>query len=673
MRVAHFEGKPMANKISITDDPVRTAENGGDKLETGPYAKTLGRFILDCETPLTIGVQGEWGSGKTSILNMIKEVIEVPVPRRGGATSVSRSIWVDTWEHSLMKTPEECLLSIIEQLINEITRIDGSYDSAQKAKSALAAIARGAIKIGASATLGATAANVAGEMMQTDSKNNIAQMREALQLIVSQVLEKNSSPKIDRIVVFVDDLDRLEPSIAVQILELIKNIFNIDGCVFVLAIDYQVVVKGLKGKFGEPSPENEWEFRAFFDKIIQVPFMMPMSKYNLNKYINDILIDDIQYFKKSDMKRIRDGTLARIVKMTLGNNPRSMKRLLNTLSLLKMHHESEMNDNFRLRQTIFSLVCLQISFPKIFELLIKNPDFPNWDRDFEEKCLQTDLPPDEAALQALKRAQLLNDEDFDEDWEITVFRIVWAKKWQKSRIVDISRVLSIIKDDIFFLSNEDEFIAEFTASLKITSVTAVTSIEEPSMAEKDFDPEDQITKERMAFWAKFVVAMEGTGTVFDSFNVNTKPVRRSYSARRLERALNTEILDVGIRIGASTSSTRPLSVEVQSEDEILIKMIVKHILNHRSSIFADLKVEVYEDKDKAGLTLFPLWPDFKKRTRMEDAENHEFTARVITWMAESLRQVEVGLMGAIKDVSENKFQDPSEVKLPENPAALPTV
>ena len=72
-------------------------------------------------------------------------------------------------------------------------------------------------------------------------------------------------------------MDRIEPKDAVLVLELLKNIFSIPNCVFVLAIDYQVVVKGLEHKFGKRTDENEWEFRAFFDKIIQLPFMMPMG------------------------------------------------------------------------------------------------------------------------------------------------------------------------------------------------------------------------------------------------------------------------------------------------------------------------------------------------------------------------------------------------------------
>ena len=88
-----------------------------------------------------------------------------------------------------------------------------------------------------------------------------------------------------KVIIYVDDLDRIDPKDAVSILELLKNIFNIKDCVFVLAIDYQVVVKGLVGKFGKPTPENEWEFRAFFDKIIQLPFSMPMGNYDIANYV----------------------------------------------------------------------------------------------------------------------------------------------------------------------------------------------------------------------------------------------------------------------------------------------------------------------------------------------------------------------------------------------------
>lgn len=62
---------------------------------------------------------------------------------------------------------------------------------------------------------------------------------------------------------YIDDLDRIDPPVAVEILELLKNIFDIENCVFILAIDYDVIIKGLKPKFGELTDRNEREFRSF--------------------------------------------------------------------------------------------------------------------------------------------------------------------------------------------------------------------------------------------------------------------------------------------------------------------------------------------------------------------------------------------------------------------------
>ena len=118
-----------------------------------------------------------------------------------------------------------------------------------------------------------------------------------------------------------------------MILELLKNIFNIEHCIFVVAIDYQVVVKGLKSKFGEPNENNEWEFRAFFDKIIQLPFMMPVGDYNLENYVENLL-EETSYFNKKEMTVLKSSKLSRIVRLTIGTNPRALKRLVNSLSLI---------------------------------------------------------------------------------------------------------------------------------------------------------------------------------------------------------------------------------------------------------------------------------------------------------------------------------------------------
>ena len=52
------------------------------------------------------------GSGKTSLLNQIKEELS--------SSKEIRQIWINSWENSLMVTPEQCLIKIINEIIDEI-------------------------------------------------------------------------------------------------------------------------------------------------------------------------------------------------------------------------------------------------------------------------------------------------------------------------------------------------------------------------------------------------------------------------------------------------------------------------------------------------------------------------------------------------------------------------
>lgn len=562
------------SKISVVDQPYRSVrdkddalkvirrdnlkdQDNPDKLGTGRYAKSLADFIMKCDTPLTIGVQGEWGSGKTSLLNMIVEDIEESESTYYKQTIKGadryRTIWINTWEHSLLKSPEGCLISIIEEIIERIAEVDGSWQKAQKARAALGALAKGALRVGAGLALGVKGAEVAEEFVgSSSSSNSVKQLRSSLDDIIQTVVNRKENPA-DRFVIFIDDLDRLEPPVAVQVLELLKNIFTVEHCVFVLAIDYQVVVKGLKDKFGEPSSDNEWEFRAFFDKIIQLPFMMPMAKYDLKTYINRLLIDDIGYVSRNESKQLEDGGLARIVKLSLGHNPRAMKRLLNSLSLIKIQNpiEFDKDSNTRLRKVVFALVCLQISYPRVYELMVRRPDFTQWDDEFVNKVTGGPHEENKEIGVALEKAIAVHEDDFDEDWEQALFKIVWIKNWQRKRLPETSRLLSEIKDGIFAgLDSDEQIAALLSQALDMTSVTAVSSTEDGVFADQTDDNSDAI-RGRLTFWEKFISTMKGSQTIFDTQLIKIKSNFSSGAlARRNEEKLPELLFWIAPKSGA---------------------------------------------------------------------------------------------------------------------------
>ena len=59
----------MSKAVGIIDEPVQSS--GNDNLDINVHADSLKSFIEKTSTPITVGIQGEWGSGKTSLINSI--------------------------------------------------------------------------------------------------------------------------------------------------------------------------------------------------------------------------------------------------------------------------------------------------------------------------------------------------------------------------------------------------------------------------------------------------------------------------------------------------------------------------------------------------------------------------------------------------------------------------
>ena len=456
--------------IGVVDEPIESGKS--DALKIGLHANSLVRFIENTTTPMTVGIQGEWGSGKTSLLNSIKGKLSEN-PRY-------KQIWINSWENSLLTTPEEALIKIINAIIEELLESDKDKNRKDKIMSAASTVFKGAMRIGAVAALGKKAGDVAEELLET-KENGIKALRGHLFSLVDEIRGRKSNP-YEKIIIYVDDLDRIEPKDAVQILELLKNIFSVPGCVFILAIDYQVVVKGLEHKFGKQTPENEWEFRAFFDKIIQLPFMMPMGQYDIGNYVSSLLVD-VGFIEKDsvDTEDIKE-----IVLLTIGGNPRSIKRLINSVSLIEIFTEEKLNfagvEEAKTEETkeekflLFSLLCLQIAYPAVYSLLIEEPDFLKWNEDFAFSHTNKEEEK-EKELFDKEYQNAIQTEDFDEDWEKALYRICYIRPRLKPRVTDISKFFTFIKDK-FTEGDDEELGATIQEVLSKTSVTSVTATDQ---------------------------------------------------------------------------------------------------------------------------------------------------------------------------------------------------
>ena len=156
----------------------------------------------------------------------------------------------------------------------------------------------------------------------------ISNLKKQFKQIINKKIEecKKIDNSIDRVVIFIDDMDRIDSGKAIELLECFKNFLDVENCIFIFAIDYDVIIKGACDKFGEKKG------KAFFDKIIKLPFVLPIEHYNIRSYIetiiNDMFVNEeplvVNYFKSKVELYLS------LLTLTVGNNPRAIGRIFNS-------------------------------------------------------------------------------------------------------------------------------------------------------------------------------------------------------------------------------------------------------------------------------------------------------------------------------------------------------
>lgn len=585
---------------SITDKPITKLKE--DLLKVEKYSLALSNFIVRSDTPITIGLQGEWGTGKTSLMSLLLEDFN----EKNIACS-----WVNTWEYSLFRGANETTPGVLRGMLEKLKESCKSRgiwtlkdDTEEKFKSAARFLGGLANQIVAKQT----GVNVKDAAASGGSQKSSAEVAEIKALIADLINDLINDPKnpIEKVVFFVDDLDRIPPGDAVEVLEALKNIFDIPNCVFILAIDYDIVVKGLESKFGPKTDENEREFRSFFDKIIQVPFSMPIGTYNIENFLVEKL-KDLGTAMPEDEKEL----YVKAVKYSIGYNPRSLKRYLNAFSLINHLKEIELDDeqpkgdNFML----FAILGIQISYPKIFRLLSQKPNFPEWDKGFGNK-FGVEWDEIQEKIKKFGESDLI-----DEEWEKITWGACQSDSYLRARAFSVLELLNLLRDKY-----KDALESELEAAMAFASITSVDDDVETKQAvqkignktifdgvqtkllqlqEENFP--DQAIKNYAALWTplsdiqqaniKYRISFAKTGT---SFNDETRQGRGKQ-----------------ILVYCSNPSKKSLGMQLQ----------VKKNTGKVSSLFENIKSNynleesenIYISKDKDLIIEYGLYNDLNEK------------------------------------------------------------
>ena len=229
---------------------------------------------------------------------------------------------------------------------------------------------------------------------------------------------------------FIDDLDRIQPELALEILEILKNLFDIKHCVFIVAIEPSVLNEAIKKKIGKLAYIDPLKCLRYFDKLIQIYVQAPMIFYDITPMLKKELVR-ISYFNADELN-CQDLIvfLKTVINYSINNNPRLLKIIINRLSLSNiminiLQQRKEYDECFGIfeKKLIFALVSIVIAYPKLFINISIYPYFRDWDKSLLDACNIQAVNPE--SLQQLKLIKGLDLEDLKEHapWELALFRM----------------------------------------------------------------------------------------------------------------------------------------------------------------------------------------------------------------------------------------------------------
>lgn len=398
----------------------KDSETELDFLDYDYLIQTVQSIITDDTLlPASIGVYGDWGSGKSSLMYMCKE-------RLIKEDNKIKCLVFNGW---LFENYEDAKTAILGTILDEISKeknltyeakgiIKGLYKSVDKFK-----LVKGVLKYGTDFLVTGGIGSLLGitinqalkstqekievtnlEKIQSNIENelNNKELREDIKKFQKEFASLLEKTKISRLVVFIDELDRCRPDTILETLEAIK-LFLFEGKVaFVIGADERHISYAVKSKFKDIEGIQIDIGKEYLEKLIQYPIRIPqlnadeveiyiaclllqseLSEKDFQKVLSWIIEKKKEDFERFKIESVRTlfcetedvysniieslsvaNQLAFVLSNGLHGNPRQCKRFLNSM-YMRLQMASYKNKKLD-RKILAKIMMLEYIKPRIF-------------------------------------------------------------------------------------------------------------------------------------------------------------------------------------------------------------------------------------------------------------------------------------------------------------------
>jgi Leucine-rich repeat (LRR) protein len=386
----------------ISDHPLEKETAGQDKFDLCYRLGPIFDIIRHKNTamPTTIAIYGDWGVGKTSAMKwleaLIKEWNEQP---DGPDKTTVHPVWFYPWKYH---DKEDVWRGLIAEVILTSISVKGAdLPRVEKAAKQFGLfLGRSFLHV-----LGAVNEKAGSAVQKTIEEFNrvnhpekayLNEFESSLKEWTDETLSDN-----DRMVIFIDDLDRCMPEIALQVLEALKLYLNLKKLIFVVGVDRDVIEQLVKKHYIELGLDDS-KSGNYLAKMFQTEVTVGPSERQVTDYLDEQL-EKIEYFSKKYLTADEKSLFKGLIEKFADRNPREVKRLINSavmagagVEMLKTAGVQKLSLSFKQGLQVFFIRKIvenpkTYNMPRLVGSIVGNKFFETWSKIVCENGLSLPL------------------------------------------------------------------------------------------------------------------------------------------------------------------------------------------------------------------------------------------------------------------------------------------
>lgn len=250
------------------------------KLEREPIADNLTKIIEGIEGSFVFGINSPWGTGKSTFIKMWQKKLELE------KTDEIFTIYFNAWENDFHGEVLLALVGELEKYLNTYLEKTNKDVTKKDLKKTASNIGNNIIKKITFDTVNLK--ELYKELDSTEERKlfneyeSYNQLKKSLQDNLTLLKKKLD---VKKVIFFIDELDRCRPNYAVETLEKLKHLFDIEDYVFVLALDKEQLSHSVSTIYGEGMDSNGYLRRFIdFDYLLPKPNRLIYIDYLKDKF-----------------------------------------------------------------------------------------------------------------------------------------------------------------------------------------------------------------------------------------------------------------------------------------------------------------------------------------------------------------------------------------------------